>query len=410
MSGKDITDLRVAIYFRMFSPYILARVTAAAARMQVIGIEGSQRSTVYAWDHRDGGDAFERRTLFTDTAIEDQPPALMIAATRAALDAADPDVVCLPGWSYSEALTMLRWARERGRGVVVMSESTAHDAPRSAWREAIKRRVVRLCDAALVGGKPQRAYIEALGIPAYRVFLGYDIVDNGFFAAGAAAARADAAAMRLRLGLPERYFLASCRFIAKKNLDRLIAAFAAYRRTAGAGAWDLVLLGDGALRTALEDQAASLGIGDAVRFLGFRQYDELPGLYGLAGGFVHVSTVEQWGLVVNEAMAAGLPVIVSGRCGCAADLVQDGGNGWVVDPLDVAAISSALTALAAPATDRAAMGARSGEIVAAFAPHRFGDGLAAAIASFGGVSGKRAGFLSRRLLDTLAARNTRDGG
>ncbi|MDB5711496.1 MAG: hypothetical protein JWL96_3566 [Sphingomonas bacterium] len=405
-----VTPSAVAIYFRMFSPYILARINGAAARMPVIGIEGSRRSTVYAWEPRVGEERFARRTLFSDGAIDDKPAVEMVDAVRKALDETDPEVVCITGWSHSEALAMLSWARERGRPVVMMSESTAHDATRSFLREAIKRHIVGLCDAALVGGKAQRAYVEALGMPAKRIFIGYDAVDNDFFAAGAAIARSDAAATRARLGLPEHYFLTSCRFIAKKNLARLLDAFAAYRAAVGIGAWHLVLVGDGELRAELEAQAQALGIRDAVHFMGFRQYDDLPAFYGLAGGFVHVSTVEQWGLVVNEALAAGLPVVVSRTSGCVGDLVDEGVNGWTVDPFDVAAITARLTDLAAPATDRAAMGLASARIVADYGPDRFGDGLAAAIESVRGAAPRRAGWLSRLLLARLAARNTRDGG
>lgn len=400
----------VAIYFRMFSPYILARINGAAARMSVVGIEGSRRSTVYAWEPRVGEERFVRRTLFSDAAIDDKPAAEMVDAVRAALDAANPAVVCITGWSHSEALTMLLWARERSRPVVLMSESTAHDAARSFVREAIKRHIVGLCDAALVGGKAQRAYVEALGTPADRVFVGYDAVDNDFFARGAAAARADAVAVRAKLGVPERYFLASCRFIAKKNLSRLIQAFGAYRVAAGSDAWDLVLIGDGELRGELESQTRDLGIDDAVRFMGFRQYDDLPAFYGLAGGFVHVSTVEQWGLVVNEAMAAGLPVLISRTCGCADDLIEQGVNGWAVDPCDTAEIAARLADLAAPTTDRVAMGRAGARIVADYGPDRFGDGLAAAVDRARRGAPSRAGFVSRWLLSRLAARNTRDGG
>ncbi|CAN5555500.1 glycosyltransferase family 4 protein [soil metagenome] len=399
-----------AIYFRMFSPYILARINGAAARMSVVGIEGSRRSTVYAWEPRVGEERFARRTLFNDAAIDDKPAGEMVSAVRAALDEADPAVVFITGWSHSEALAMLLWARERDRPVVIMSESTAHDAARSFVREAIKRHIVGLCDAALVGGKAQRDYVEALGMPSDRVFFGYDAVDNDFFARGAATARADAAGVRARFGLPERYFLASCRFIAKKNLARLIEAFAAYRDKVGEDAWDLVLIGDGELRAELEAQARVLGVDQAVRFMGFHQYDDLPAFYGLAGGFVHVSTVEQWGLVVNEAMAAGLPVIVSRTCGCADDLVDQGKNGWAVDPLDVAEITQRLIDLAAPTTDRAAMGAAGARIVADYGPDRFGEGAAAAADLVRIGRPRRAGPVSRWLLSRLAARNTRDGG
>lgn len=400
----------VAIYFQMFSPYIVARLNAAADRMAVTGIEGSRRSSAYAWEPREGADRFRRVTLFHDRAVEEVSPAEASAAMRAALDAIDPDVVMVPGWSQSEAVTMLVWARERGRRAVVMSESTPDDSPRTRLREAIKRWVVGHFDSALVGGSPQRDYARTLGMPADRIFLGYDSIDNAYFAEGAAAVRADPEPHRAELELPAKYFLASSRFIEKKNLARLLDAFSRYRAQAGDDPWDLVLVGDGELRSALEGQAARLGLASAVHFAGFRQYEALPAYYALAGAFVHVSTVEQWGLVVNEAMAAGLPVIVSTRCGCARDLVIDGENGWSVDPLSTQDIADKLALVADPACDRAAMGRSSARIVAAFAPERFGEGAASAVACAIERSPRTAGSAARALLKFIAARGGRAGG
>jgi len=391
----------------MMGPYQLARVNAAAERLPVTGIEGARRSLVYAWEPREGETRFERRVLF-GTALEEQSAQAIVAATEAALDAADPDIVCITGWSHSEALTMLRWARRRRRHAILLSESTEHDHDRTRLREALKRRIVRLCDAALVGGEPQRAYAERLGLPADRVFLGYDAVDNDHFRLGADAARAAGAAIRAELGLPTQYFFGSCRFIEKKNLARLIEAFALYRADAGVEGWDLVLAGDGEQRSALEMLVRDLGVADQVHFLGFRQYDDLPALYGLAGGFVHVSTVEQWGLVVNEACAAGLPVIVSNRCGCVEDLVETGANGWRVDPFDIGQIAAALAQLASPGVDRAAMATRGREIVARYGPARFGDGLVEAITAARRSSPRGLGLLDDWLLRKLARRDTGD--
>src|SRR5207248_5879043 len=99
---------------------------------------------------------------------------------------------------------------------------------------------------------------------------------------------------------------------------------------AGNPPWDLVLLGDGPLRETLNTQLSTLNLHSHVHLPGFKRYDELPVYYALAKAFVHASTTEQWGLVVNEAVASGLPVIVSERCGCVPELVN--GNGFTFDP------------------------------------------------------------------------------
>jgi glycosyltransferase involved in cell wall biosynthesis len=203
------------------------------------------------------------------------------------------------------------------------------------------------------------------------VFDGYDVVDNGYYAAGADAARADAAAVRAKHRLPGQYFFASARFVPKKNLPRLVRAFAAYRFAAGPAAWDLVLVGDGPGRAELEQLISELGVGRAVHLTGYKSFTDLPAYYGLAGAFIHASTTEQWGLVVNEAMAAGLPVVVSHTCGCAPDLVTDGVTGFTFDPFDVAALSRALLAVAAPAFDRAVMGRAARVRAAEWSPARF---------------------------------------
>ena len=108
---------------------------------------------------------------------------------------------------------------------------------------------------------------------------------------------------------------------------------------------------------------------------GFRQYDELPAYYGLADAFVHASTAEQWGLVVNEAMAAGLPVIVSQESGCARDLVQAGRNGFTFPARDLNALTQRLQDVASDSCDRLAMGAESREIIRQWSPETFARGL-----------------------------------
>jgi glycosyltransferase involved in cell wall biosynthesis len=258
-----------------------------------------------------------------------------------------------------------------------MSASTARDFSRSWWKEAIKRRVVQMHQAGLAGGQLHAAYLAQLGMAEEQISQGYDVVDNQHFADGAEDARRRADATRQALDLPEDYFLTSCRFVEKKNLQRLLRAYALYRGHTEVP-WDLVLLGDGPLRGNLSEQAEAHGISNHVHFPGFKQYDELPPYYGLANGFVLASTTEQWGLVVNEAMAAGLPVLVSERCGCASDLVREGKNGFTFDPYDPVEIARLMGRMAGKRCDRSAMGARSQAIISQWTPERFADGLLAA--------------------------------
>jgi 1,2-diacylglycerol 3-alpha-glucosyltransferase len=253
----------------------------------------------------------------------------------------------------------------------------------------------------LVGGERHCEYLVQLGMPAESVFFGYDVVDTHYYSRWTKKVREEPGLWRGRLELPERYFLASARFIEKKNLPNLLRAFANYRAESNnrnnsgtSAAWDLVVLGDGELRPRLEALRQELGLTTAVHFPGFRQYDELPMYYALAKAFIHASSVEQWGLVVNEAMAANLPVLVSNRCGCAPTLVRDGENGHTFDPHDIGAMTQCMCKMSAlPEQSRQLMGRQSGQIISEFGPERFADGLrrAAAVSTATRTKARNAG-------------------
>jgi glycosyltransferase involved in cell wall biosynthesis len=159
--------------------------------------------------------------------------------------------------------------------------------------------------------------------------------------------------------------LFAAKFTTVKAPEELLSAFArVYDKFAEDSAPYLLFVGDGTLRGALEESARPLG--DAVRFLGFRNQSELPALYDLCDVFTLPSRFEPWGLVVNEAMNAGRPVIVSDRVGAAADLVEDGVNGFVYPSGDVGALASRLRQIIESPALRAEMGKRSLERISSW--------------------------------------------
>ncbi len=366
----------VAVFFHRFGPYHRARLEGAGEKLEVTGIEVSGHTSEYDWDAVEEGASFRRVCLFPDRYSEDVSVSELTNAIRGALSDISPDVVAVHGWSTRSALAATQVCKRRHIPTIVMSESAAHDAERSWIRERVKRRVVGLHQSALVGGTPHAAYLQGLGMSERQIFKGYDAVENEYFAKGAEAARRDDESVRAEYGLPERYVLASARFRPKKNLSGLLEAYTLYRKqTAGEGALDLVILGDGPLREEVEAARAEHGLEDSVHLPGFKQYEDLPAYYGLAEFFVHASTTEQWGLVVNEAMAAGLPVLVSGRCGCAQDLVTDGENGWTFHPEDAAELAELLARMTRAARKEDGMGRASRLIIEEWGPSAFAEGL-----------------------------------
>ena len=377
-------ELHAAVLFHRFGPYHHARLKAAGEQLQVTGVEFSNVDPLYAWDLVEGADGFKRLTLFSGVAIENLPANQIRDRVWQALDQIQPQVVVIPGWADRCSLAALWWCSKYKIPAVVMSETTAWDFDRKWLKEVLKRRLIRLCSAGLVGGRAHAEYLEQLGLERTKIFLGYDTVDNGYFAAKAAEIRSQKLEARKQHQLPENYFLASARFIEKKNLARLIQAYAEYRKLVEKGgsetaAWDLVLLGDGPLREDINRQIDALHLNEHVLLHGFKQYGELPLYYALAKVFIHASTTEQWGLVVNEAMASDLPVLVSNRCGCAMDLVLEGVNGFSFDPLNVAQMTDLMFRCSTPSVDLAAMGQASGKLIAEWGAERFGDGLKQAV-------------------------------
>lgn len=291
------------------------------------------------------------------------------------LRALDPAVALIPGYYTLPAVAAALWCKWNHRTSVLMTETTATDHVRKGWRERLKSRLIRtLFDWAVTGGKAHDRYLLQLGFPEKRIAHFYDVVGNAHIRDGVASLRSRTSSQLH--GLPENYFLFVGRLSPEKNVTGLLRSWLAYR--AAGGTWSLLLAGDGPDAEALRQLASSSDYSADVHFLGHRSARELLPVYAFAKAFVLPSTREPWGLVVNEAMAASLPVIVSNRCGCAEDLVQQGRNGFVFDPADDAELTEHLL-LVSTLTDQAreSFGKRSLERITLFSPQNFGREIAA---------------------------------
>lgn len=371
---------------------------------ETVGIETAGAESRYAFLGGASTGLAGVETLFPGDRFERLDPRAIERAVLAALDRLQPDAVAINSYSLPDARAALIWCRSRRRTAVLMTDSKADDGPRVAWRERLKSQLVRSFDAALVGGAPHRDYVRRLGIPDERIFTGCDVVDNEAVSRAADHERALAEASDLP-GLSDGrpYFLTSARFIPRKNLSGLIDAYAAYHERA-LHPWRLILLGDGPMRPALEDAISDKGLRGEVWLAGFQPFRQTPAYYARASALVHPPLADQWGLVVNEAMACGLPVIVSRQSGCAVDLVREGVNGWVFDARRSDELTECLVRMSSGSYDVEAMGRASREIITAWGPDRFARNLWAAVQAAGpDVRGWRmGGFLVARGLSVLS--------
>jgi len=375
-----------AVCFTNFGPYHLARLRALAAQLiargdSLIAYEVSSSERTYPWARDKQDESFTWTTLFPDRALELLEPSACRQAMKNALDRDQPDALGIIGYARPESMAAARWARGHGRPAILMSESGAVDRLRIWWKEMIKRRRVDCFDAALVGGPRHRQYLTQLGMPGDRIALGYNAVDNDYFASEAHRARLSPAG---RSGLPfAPYFLTVCRFVPEKNLLRLVQAFARYRDQCDVRtAWDLVICGDGLGVANVNEAVSRSGCAAAIHQPGFLQVHELPRWYAYGGALVLPSLSEPWGLVANEAAACGLPLLVSNRAGCVDTLVPEpeGTTGGRFDPCDLEEMTTKLSWMAScPEQDRDAMGRRASETAANWGPDRFARGALQAL-------------------------------
>ncbi|HZR65587.1 MAG TPA: glycosyltransferase [Terriglobales bacterium] len=286
-----------------------------------------------------------------------------------------PDAILCGGYNYLASWQALRWSRRNDVRFLLWSESTTKDARSgNILLESLKQSFFSRCDGFVVPGISAREYAQQMGALPDVTFVAPNAVDSTLFARRAESARADAVRISGRLGLPARYFLFVGRLVKEKGVQELLNAYATLPESVRLEV-GLVLAGDGPLRAELESQARTIFPG-CIDFAGFVHREELASYYALAECLVFPTHSDTWGMVVNEAMACGLPVICTWVAGCAADLVSS--NGILVKPQDSFELSCAMQEIACNSALRERMSNKSREIIRRYAPECCARGIAEA--------------------------------
>jgi len=264
----------------------------------------------------------------------------------------DADAVLLGGWNQPAFWEALVRCRLSGTTTALWTESTAMDR-RSGRLDRVKRLLVRAPTAFVVPGSAARAYLHELGIADERIVIAPNAVDPEVFGRG----------RRTRAAGPVR-LVAVGRLAHEKGIDTLLAA----TRDLPV---EVVVAGAGPEEARLRRIA-----GPNATFLGNVDRDGLADLYANADVAVMPSRSDPWGMVLNEAALAGLPIVSTTAAGAAWDLIEDGVNGFRVPPGDPDALRAAIERLAEDEAFRQAAGERSAEIGARFTPEAWADAVA----------------------------------
>jgi len=239
------------------------------------------------------------------------------------------DAFIVVGW-YLKTFWQAAWACRRA-GVPVLARGDSQLlTPRSPLKRLVKsathRLLLRQFDGFLAVGRRHREYLDHYGVPAGKIFMAPHFVDNEWFAVRAEEDRKRRSEIRSQWGANDGTLVALFvgKFIEKKRPVELLLALAQLRDQGVATIG--VFVGAGELEAELQAVAERLGV--TTKFVGFKNQTELPACYVSADVLVLPSVNETWGLVVNEAMACGLPAIVSDAVGCAPDLIDEGKTGF----------------------------------------------------------------------------------
>lgn len=275
------------------------------------------------------------------------------------------DAILIMGWSRATSWLALLAAISLGIPILMRGETNLLPVL-PGWKKRVKQLILGTLFKYVAGflaiGKYNLEFYRAYGVPAEKLYLAPYAVDNGFFISQAEKHAPHQLALKREIGIPETLpvILFSGKLTPVKRPMDLLKAFAFVTQTQQAA---LVYLGDGNLRAELEQFTADAGL-QHVYFAGFHNQTELPRFFAAADIFVLPSGSEPWGLVVNEALCFGLPVIVSDQVGSSGDLVQEGVNGFTFPVGEVATLATRITQLLTDTARRRQMGRASRQLIA----------------------------------------------
>ena len=374
------TTVRVALLTEIISPYRIPVFNALARQkgieLQVIFLAETDPTQRHWLVYKDEID-FSYEVLPAWRRRWGRWHILLNSGVWSALERFRPNSILCGGYNYPAFWQALAWAKFHSTHFAAWIESTSQDQRHpNVFAEFMKRWFARNCGSLAVPGKSSFDYVRSMGVPAERIHKAPNAVDIQRFAALAHAAREQGDQCRTDLGLPSKYFLYAGRIIPEKGVFHLLEAYTQLapelRSEVG-----LVFVGEGTAKNELMKRVAAVCPGSVV-FPGFAQRDQLAAFYALAVALIFPTLSDPWGLVVNEAMACGLPIIASDVAGCTADLVQNGVNGYVIPAANVGKLEEAMAALARDPQLASRMGQHSARLIEGFSPECCAAGLATA--------------------------------
>ena len=266
--------------------------------------------------------------MFPDHSVEELTKYQIGDKVFAKLDEIKPDIIIGGSIVFYSGALGLRWAKKNKKKFIMFDDAKPSWVKRGKIVQGIKNLITNQIDGLwLPSTEYDTEYAALYSKKKIHYLYGYNCIDNELFK------------FKDEKKSDNNKIICVGRLVPKKNVQNLLNAWKFVEDNNRSNT--LVILGDGPLLKDLKAFAQSIGL-QKVTFLGVVPNDKIPQYLYEADAFIAPSLYESWGLVVNEAMAAGLPVLLSDKINAAHTLLKDGVNGYIFDPADEAAMQQKL--------------------------------------------------------------------
>ena len=367
--------MKVVVLHTDFRIYWPARLSALHAFLQLKGIslrviEIAGKGSNYSFCGTQTTLPPYWTILFPEHSPEELSGSVIKKKLFATLDEMSPDVVIAGAIAFPSGALAVAWGQKYKRRVIIFDDAKMEAVRRNAITNYVKKAVYRGVDAMIYPAPDWTPTGRFWGFAAEQQFFGIDVIDNDFWAKP----REDG-------GPKGEYMVAVGRQIPKKNFLMLLKAYRLYIDAVESSPCKLLLVGEGPEHQTLAGFISDNGLTGLVTCMPFQTQEKLASIYQHARALVCCSNAQEtWGLVINEAMACGCPVIASNECGATHTLVQQGVNGFRFPCDQVEALADAMIQLHALSPEQhLQMCNASKTIISNWGLPRFCQGVAAAI-------------------------------
>lgn len=334
---SDTFTYPILVALHRVGPYHHARFLAAAEYLKapLIILQTRPNSQEYPWDISLCDLPYTLISLKSSKKYpeEDPPPDQLNSQLFEILQRYKPQIIFTVGWADRSYLNLYQLCLTKNIPIGLISDSRADDMPRNPIKEYIKSVILSGYSSAIVAGSQSRLYLRSLGFDDDLIFQPWDVVDNKAFISSSTSNHKNVSPSL-------RPFLCVGRFIEEKNYPLLLESYALYQSLGGSRS--LLIVGSGPLEHTVESLISTLPDPSAVTVMPFVQMSQLLDIYRNSHSLILASLKDTWGLVVNEAIASGIPVLVSNKCGCVPDLVENRVTGYTFPVGKPSALSECL--------------------------------------------------------------------